>query len=126
MDLRPWDLWTGEGRPRPGTEEIVSTLEAILSRFPDHPGACHYYIHAIEASPAPERALACAERLPGLMPGAGHLVHMPAHIYMRLGKYHESAERNAHTIHVDREYLDGRNATGDYADGYYTHNLHFL
>jgi tetratricopeptide (TPR) repeat protein len=126
MDLQPWDLWTGKGLPRAGTEEVVSTLESILSRFPDHPGACHYYIHAVEASPNPERALTCAERLPGLMPGAGHLVHMPAHIYMRLGKYHESAERNAHAAHVDREYLAGRNVTSDYADGYYTHNLHFL
>lgn len=126
MDLRPWDLWTAEGQPKPGTEEIVSTLESILSRYPDHPGACHYYIHAVEASPAPDRALACAERLPGLMPGAGHLVHMPAHIYMRLGRYHESAERNTHAVHVDQAYLDGRNVAGDYADNYYSHNLHFL
>lgn len=126
MDLRPWDLWTADGRPKPGTEEIVATLESIIARYPDHPGACHYYIHAVEASPAPERALPCAERLPELMPGAGHLVHMPAHIYIRLGKYHEAAERNAHAAHVDQEYLVGRNMNGDYADGYYTHNLHFL
>lgn len=126
MDLRPWDLWTGKGEPKPGTEEILSTLESVLSRFPDHPGACHYYIHAVEASPRPERALSCAERLPSLMPGAGHLVHMPAHIYMRMGRYHESADRNAHAIAVDRAYLEGRNADSDYADGYYTHNLHFL
>jgi tetratricopeptide (TPR) repeat protein len=126
MDLRPWDLWTAEGQPKPGTEEIVSTLESILLRYPDHPGACHYYIHAVEASPEPGRALACAERLPGLMPGAGHVVHMPAHIYMRLGRYHESVERNTHAVHVDREYLGGRHVTGDYADGYYSHNLHFL
>ncbi|MDF0676143.1 MAG: hypothetical protein P0120_17685 [Nitrospira sp.] len=126
MDLRPWDLWTAAGRPKPGTEELVSTLESLLSRFPDHPGACHYYIHSVEASRAPDRALACAERLPGLMPGAGHLVHMPAHIYMRLGRYHEAAERNRHAVDVDRNYLAGRKLTGDYADGYYTHNLHFL
>ena len=126
MDLRPWDLWAGDGRPKPGTEEIVSTLESILARFPDHPGACHYYIHSVEASPTPERAVACAERLPGLMPGAGHLVHMPAHIYIRLGRYHEAAERNAHAADVDRNYLAGRKLSGDYADGYYTHNLHFL
>ena len=126
MDLRPWDLWTAEGQPRPGTEEIVSTLESILSKHPDHPGACHYYIHAVEASQAPERALACADRLPGLMPGAGHLVHMPAHIYMRLGRYHDSAERNAHAAHTDQAYLAGRNVAGDYADSYYPHNLHFL
>jgi tetratricopeptide (TPR) repeat protein len=126
MDLRPWDLWTVDGRPNPGTEEIVSTLESILTRFPDHPGACHYYIHSVEASRTPERALACAERLPGLMPGAGHVVHMPAHIYMRLGRYHEAAERNVHAADVDRHYLTGRKLGGDYADSYYTHNLHFL
>ncbi|MBH0186567.1 MAG: hypothetical protein HP477_14450, partial [Nitrospira sp.] len=126
MDLRPWDLWTAEGQPRPGTDEIVSTLESILSKHPDHPGACHYYIHTVEASPAPDRALACADRLPGLMPGAGHLVHMPAHIYMRLGRYHDAAERNAHAVHTDQAYLAGRNAAGDYADSYYPHNLHFL
>ncbi len=126
MDLRPWDLWTADGRPKPGTEDIVSTLESILARYPDHPGACHYYIHAVEASPAPDRALPCAERLPALMPGAGHLVHMPAHIYIRLGKYHEAAERNAHAAHVDEEYLARRNLNGDYADGFYAHNLHFL
>ncbi len=126
MDLRPWDLWTAGGQPRPGTDEIVSTLESILTRFPDHPGACHYYIHSVEASPKPERALDCAERLPGLMPGAGHIVHMPAHIYMRLGRYHDAAERNAHAAHVDEDYLAKRKPNGDYADGYYTHNLRFL
>ncbi|MEQ1793128.1 MAG: hypothetical protein ABL970_02965 [Nitrospira sp.] len=126
MDLRPWDFWTADGRPQPGTDELVSTLERVLSQAPDHPGACHYYIHAVEASSKPERALACAERLPKLMPGAGHLVHMPAHIYIRLGKYHEAAERNAHAVHVDRAYMAGRVPTGDYPDGYYAHNLHFL
>ena len=95
MDLHPWDLWTNTGKPKSGTEEIVSTLEQVLARVPNHPGACHYYIHAMEASPTPERALPCAERLPGLMPGAGHLVHMPAHIQMRLGRYHDAAEQNA-------------------------------
>ncbi|MDP3092611.1 MAG: hypothetical protein Q8N04_18195 [Nitrospira sp.] len=126
MDLRPWDFWMSDGRPHPGTDEMVSMLEAVLARYPDHPGACHYYIHVVEASPKPERALACAERLAGLMPGAGHLVHMPAHIYLRLGKYHEAAEGNAHAVHVDKDYLAGRALSGDYADGYFTHNLHFL
>lgn len=126
MDLHPWDLWTNTGKPKSGTEEIISTLEKVLAKVPNHPGACHYYIHAMEASPTPERALDCAERLPGLMPGAGHLVHMPAHIQMRLGRYHEAAERNAQAVEVDRRYLAGRPSTGDYADGYYTHNLHFL
>ena len=126
MNLRPWDLWTTDGKPKPGTEEIVATLETVLARHPDHPGACHYYIHAVEASPRPERALACADRLAGLMPGAGHLVHMPAHIYARVGKYHESAEHNAHAAHVDEAYLAEQRPAGDYADGYYSHNLHFL
>jgi len=126
MDLQPWDLWTVNGKPKSGTAEIVSTLEAVLARVPNHPGACHYYIHAMEASPTPERAVACAERLPALMPGAGHLVHMPAHIHMRLGRYHEAAEQNAQAAEVDRHYLAGRASTGDKAEGYHQHNLHFL
>ena len=85
MDLRPWDLWTADRQPQPGTEEIVATLEGVLAKNPNHPGANHYYIHAVEASPYPERGLASADRLGGLMPAAGHLVHMPAHIYLRLG-----------------------------------------
>lgn len=126
MDLRPWDLWTADGKPKPGTDEIVSTLEAVLAKHPDHPGACHYYIHAVEASPQPDRALVCADKLAGLMPGAGHLVHMPAHIYSRVGNYHDSAERNAQAVLVDERYLSNRRPAGDYADGYYSHNLHFL
>ena len=126
MDLRPWDLWKPDGGPQPGTDEIVTTLESVLAQNPDHPGACHYYLHAVEASSQLERALPCAERLPGLMPGAGHLVHMPAHIYMRLGKYHEAVERNQQAVDIDQQYLASRNQTGEYADGYYTHNLHFL
>ena len=126
MDLRPWDFWKPDGRPQPGTDEIVTTLEAVLARNPDHPGACHYYLHAVEASSQPERALPCAERLPGLMPGAGHLVHMPAHIYMRVGKYHEAVEQNQQAAHVDEQYLADSRPPGEYPDGYYTHNLHFL
>jgi tetratricopeptide (TPR) repeat protein len=126
MDLRPWDFWKPDGRPQPGTDEIVTTLEAVLARNPDHPGACHYYLHAVEASSQPERALPCAERLPGLMPGAGHLVHMPAHIYMRVGRYHEAVERNQQAVHVDEQYFASQHPTGEYADGYYRHNLHFL
>ena len=126
MDLRPWDFWTAEGTPKPGTQEIVSTLEAVIETHPNHPGACHYYIHAVEASREPQRALACADRLPGLMPGAGHLVHMPAHIYARVGMYHESSERNAEAARADERYLVDAHLSGDYADGYYSHNLHFL
>lgn len=126
MDLRPWDLWKQDGRAQPGTDEIVTTLESVLARNPDHPGACHYYLHAVEASLQPERALPCAERLPGLMPGAGHLVHMPAHIYMRVGRYHEATERNQQAARIDQQYLADRHPADEYADGYYTHNLHFL
>jgi tetratricopeptide (TPR) repeat protein len=126
MDLRPWDFWKPDGRPQPGTEEIVTTLEAVLAKNPDHPGACHFYLHAVEASLQPERALPCADRLPVLMPGAGHLVHMPAHIYMRVGKYHEAAEGNQQAAHVDEQYFASQHPTGEYADGYYRHNLYFL
>ena len=126
MDLRPWDFWKSDGRPQPGTDEIVTTLEFVLARTPDHPGACHYYIHAVEASLQPERAIPCSDRLPGLMPGAGHLVHMPAHIYMRVGKYHEAVERNQQAVHVDEQYFASQHPTGEYADDYYRHNLHFL
>jgi tetratricopeptide (TPR) repeat protein len=126
MDLRPWDLWTSDGKPKTGTAELVSVIEQVLAKQPDHPGACHYYIHALEASPHLEQALDCAERLPGLMPGAGHLVHMPAHLYIRIGRYHEAAERNEHATHVDQAYLASRTLSGDYADGYYSHNMHFL
>jgi tetratricopeptide (TPR) repeat protein len=126
MDLRPWDYWTNEGRPQPGTPEIVEVLEAVLMRHPNHPGACHYYIHAVEASRRPERALPCAQRLPSLMPGAGHLVHMPAHIYIRVGMYEEAVERNIHAVAADRHYLEGRTLSGGYPVGYYPHNIHFL
>ncbi|MDH4185974.1 MAG: hypothetical protein OEV08_03165, partial [Nitrospira sp.] len=126
MDLRPWDFWKPDGRAQPGTDEIVSTLESVLAGHPDHPGACHYYLHAVEASRHPERALPCAERLPSLMPGAGHLVHMPAHIFMRLGQYHESVEHNQQAVHIDRQYLAAQQQAGGYAHDYYTHNLHFL
>jgi tetratricopeptide (TPR) repeat protein len=126
MVLRPWDYWRADGRPQPGTEEIVATLEAAMQRDPNHPGACHYYIHAVEASPDPQRGLACAQRLPSLMPGAGHLVHMPAHIFMRVGRYREASERNANAATVDHEYLRHHPLEGNYASGYYAHNLHFL
>ncbi|HNA28100.1 MAG TPA: hypothetical protein PLI01_14935 [Nitrospira sp.] len=126
MVLRPWDYWRADGRPQPGTEDIVATLGAALGRDPNHPGACHYYIHAVEASQEPQRGLPCAQRLPSLMPGAGHLVHMPAHIYMRVGRYRDASERNVHAATVDREYLLHHPLEGNYATGYYAHNLHFL
>ncbi len=94
MDLRPWQLWSLAGKPAPGTQEIVAVLESVLARDPYHPGANHYYIHVMEASPYPERALPSAERLNTLVPAAGHLVHMPAHIYMRTGDYAAAAKSN--------------------------------
>lgn len=126
MDLQPWDYWTVDGRPKGGTENIVSVLEQAMVVEPDHPGACHYYIHAVEASSHPERALPCAERLAELVPGAGHLVHMPAHIYLRLGLYEKAAEHNVHAVTVDREYLAHRMLSGIYPAGYVPHNVHFL
>lgn len=126
MNLRPWALWDKAGRPEEGTEEIVATLESVLKRDPCHPGANHYYIHAVEASPNPERALASAERLPHLAPNAGHLVHMPAHIYIRLGEYEKAAASNREAVRVDEAYLARTNAQGFYPMMYYNHNLHFL
>lgn len=126
MDLQPWDYWTPEGQPKGRANEIVATLERALTLNPDHPGACHYYIHAVEASPKPERALPCARRLPNLMPGAGHLVHMPGHIYLRLGMYREAAEQNVHAVSIDHDYLAHRKLSGVYPMGYYPHNVHFL
>ncbi|MFM8551680.1 MAG: hypothetical protein ACKOCD_05085, partial [Nitrospiraceae bacterium] len=110
----------------PEVQEVIPTLEQVIARQPNHPGACHYYIHAVEASTHPERALPCAQRLPSLMPGAGHLVHMPAHIYMRVGQYNAAVERNAEASAVDQAYLDRSHLTGDYPHGYYLHNIHFL
>jgi len=101
MDLRPWDLWTNDGKPQPGTLEIVQTLERVLAKNPNHPGANHYYIHAVEASPTPGKALAAAKRIGPMMPGAGHLVHMPSHIYIRTGDYEASAESNRRAIDAD-------------------------
>jgi tetratricopeptide (TPR) repeat protein len=101
MDLRPWDLWTNDGKPQQGTLQIVSTLERVLAKNPRHPGANHYYIHAVEASPNPGSALAAAKRIGSMMPGAGHLVHMPSHIYIRTGDYEASSEANRRAIDAD-------------------------
>lgn len=126
MDLQPWDYWTTDGKPKGDTEEIVALLERALARAPNHPGACHFYIHAVEASSQPQRALPCARRLAGLMPGAGHLVHMPAHIFMRLGYYDEAVNANARAAKVDEDYIQDRHPAGFYPLAYYPHNLHFL
>ena len=127
MDLRPWNYWTNGGRAKaPSTLEQLSVLERVVRRNPDHPGACHYYIHAIEASNEAGKALACAERLGGLMPGAGHLVHMPTHIYIRLGKWDVAADRNVHAVHADEQYIRERKPTGVYPMAYYPHNYHMM
>jgi hypothetical protein len=126
MDLSPWNHWTIDGKPNPGTLEIVATLERVLARWPSHPGANHYYIHVVEASPHPEKALAAAARLPRLMPGAGHVVHMPAHIYDRTGNYAASEAANRAAARVDEAYIKARNPQGVYPLIYYSHNLHFL
>lgn len=127
MDLRPWHYWTNAGRAlAPSTLETVAILERVTKRSPNHPGACHFYIHAIEASTFAEKAVPCAERLGGLMPGAGHLVHMPTHIYMRLGRWDEAVEHNAMAVHVDQQYLDARHPTGVYPLGYVPHNYHVM
>lgn len=126
MDLRPWQLWSADGKPAEGTEEIVATLESVLQRDPNHIGANHFYIHAVEASPHPERAQASADRLAKLAPAAGHLVHMPAHIYIRVGDYANAVRANEEAADVDREYIRKFQVTGMYPAMYYSHNLHFL
>jgi tetratricopeptide (TPR) repeat protein len=127
MDLHPWKLWSLDGRPTQGTEEILAVLESVLRRDPNHIGANHYYIHATEASPHPEWALASARRLETLAPAAGHLVHMPAHTYMHMGDYAAAAHSNAAGADADRAYLRESGTTGNMYDMmYFCHNLHFL
>lgn len=126
MDLRPWKFWNLDGTPAPGTLDIVATLESVLKRNPNHPGANHYYIHATEASGNPGRATASAKRLETLVPGAGHLVHMPAHVYMRTGNYAGASDVNAKAAAVDEKYIKAHNVEGVYPVMYYTHNLQFL
>ncbi len=127
MDLTPWNYWDGRGtRPRPGTLETVATLERTIARTPNHAGACHFYIHIVEASTTPARAVPCADRLAKLMPGAGHLVHMPSHIYMRTGRYDLVADHNHEAVAEDQHYLQDRKPTGFYKYTYYPHNWHML
>lgn len=126
MDLSPWQYWERDGSPRPDTPELLAMLESVLAANPDHPGANHFYIHAVEAID-PHRAVPMAERLAGLMPGAGHLVHMPGHIYVRVGRYAEAIAANEHAVHADETYIQDHNpALGIYTVGYYPHNYDFL
>lgn len=126
MNLRPWKLWKHDGTPEAGTEEIVATLEAVLRRDPDHLGANHFYIHAVEASNDPDRALPSAQRLAGLAPKSGHLVHMPGHIYIRTGMHEVSASTNVAAAAADEAYIAETQPQGIYPMMYYTHNLHFI
>ncbi len=125
MDLHPWDLWTQSGEAQPWTDEIVAMLEGVLRLDRNHPLANHLYIHAVEASPRPERAVPSADRLRRLVPGAGHLVHMPAHIYSRVGRWADAAQANVHAIEVDRAYR-ARSPNQGFYSIYMAHNRHFL
>jgi tetratricopeptide (TPR) repeat protein len=125
MNLNAWKLWSSDGTPAPGTPEIVAALEHVLASHPDHPGANHYYIHAIEASPNPGRALASADRLKNLVPAAGHLVHMPSHIFQRVGRYEEAAEANRVGVAADAAY-SAKVRPIDYYPMYFAHNYQFL
>jgi len=127
MNLHPWGLWLQDGTPREGTEEIVATLEGVIKRDPNHMGAVHYYIHAVEASNTPERALAGANRLAALAPAAGHLVHMPAHVYIRTGDYDAAVDTNEKAAAADRDYMKASGGQPNmYSLMYYSHNLHFI
>jgi len=126
MNLHPWGLWHVDGSPEEGTEEVVATLESVLKRDPDHMGAIHYYIHSVEASRNPERALAGANKLAAMAPGAGHLVHMPAHVYIRTGDYEAAVKTNQQAATVDRAYIKASGVQGIYPMMYYSHNLHFI
>jgi len=127
LNLRPWNQWTPDGAPQPGTLEVVATLERMLATAPNHAGACHFYVHTVEASETPERALPCAERLPRLMPAAGHVVHMPAHVYLRVGRYADAARANIEAVAADRRYVPRHAAPGDFYPTFYpAHNEHFL
>jgi tetratricopeptide (TPR) repeat protein len=126
MNLIPWQLWMKDGRPAEGTTEIVAVLEAAIKLDPNHIGANHLYIHAVEASKNPERALGSANKLGALAPAAGHLVHMPSHIYIRTGDYDAAAKANEAAAAVDRAYIKATGVTGMYPGMYYSHNLHFL
>jgi len=126
MTTMPWDYWLDPDNPKPHTEEVIAALETVLARSPDHPMALHLYLHAVEASSQPERAEAAADMLADLVPGAGHLVHMPSHIFWRVGRYHDASKANERAAAVDEAYIAQCNAQGFYPAMYYPHNIHFL
>ncbi|SMO54761.1 tetratricopeptide repeat protein [Solitalea koreensis] len=126
MDLHPWDYWTKEGQPKPWAPEIVAQIENVLSKDINHVGANHLYIHAVEASYDPARAIPAADRLLTMLPGAGHLVHMPSHVYIRTGRYHDGSNANEAAIKADEKYFELCKTQGAYPLAYYPHNIHFL
>jgi tetratricopeptide (TPR) repeat protein len=126
MDLRPWSYWTRDGVPNDGTTDAIGALERVLAANPKHPGALHYWIHLWEPTKVPERAEKEADRLLPLMPGAGHIVHMPAHIYLRVGRYADVISSNQRAAAADEEYIAQCRAQGIYPLGYYPHNIHFV
>ncbi len=126
MNIRPWDYWMADGHPQEGTEEIVALTEEVMRQNPKHPGALHFYIHLIELTNTPERAEKAADTLLTLMPGAGHMVHMPAHIYYRVGRYSDAMKSNQLAIAADEEYITECHAQGLYPMKYHPHNIHFL
>jgi tetratricopeptide (TPR) repeat protein len=126
MDLSPWNFWMKDGSPQPWTPEILEMLESVLKKDSDHVGANHFYIHVVEASETAERAMSSAKRLETLLPAAGHLVHMPSHIYIRTGRYHEGSVTNEASVKADQAYLNQCNSQGLYALVYHPHNYHFL
>jgi tetratricopeptide (TPR) repeat protein len=126
MNTMPWDYWGKDGKPKPGISEALGAIETAIRISPDHPGANHIYIHAVEASPDPDRAIPSAEKLGGLVPGAGHLVHMPSHIFIRVGRYGDASEANIKAIAADEDYITQCRAQGIYPAAYYPHNIHFL
>jgi len=127
MDLNPWNQWTDDYKPNPGTLELVAELERVMKMEPSHPGANHFYIHAVEASSNPERAVPAADRLGALEPGAGHLVHMPAHIYARVARYDDAVKVNQKAVAIDEKYLvEQKQEQGIYGIMYTSHNVHFI
>ena len=125
MNLSPWDYWNLDGSPKGNTQVIIKSLQSVVDRNPRHPGALHYYIHAVEMV-HPEKGEKPADQLAGLMPGAGHLVHMPSHIYMRVGRYADSYEANRRAVAADENYITQCRSQNIYPLNYYPHNIHFM
>lgn len=126
LDTMPWDYWTADKKPKPGITEALAALESVLKREPNHTGANHFYIHVVENGPTPENGLPMAYRLEDLAPDAGHLVHMPSHIYLKVGLYHRASEVNERAVKADETYISACRRQGFYPAMYYPHNVHFL